>query len=203
MIAYLHGKLVYKSPTELIMDVGGVGYRLYISLQTYQAVQALEQAKLLTHHLVKEDQEALYGFATAEELQLFEQLISVSGVGANTARVLLSAMSAKEIRAAIIAENVAVLKSAKGIGPKSAKRIILELKDKLLKESGAVSEAIAASIQGQTAGENPIRSEALDALLALGFNKIKAQKVLNSILKTKPNIQDVGQLIKLALAQMT
>ncbi|EJF52700.1 holliday junction resolvasome, DNA-binding subunit, partial [Saprospira grandis DSM 2844] len=135
--------------------------------------------------------------------QLFEQLISVSGVGANTARVLLSAMSAKEIRGAIIAENVAVLKSAKGIGPKSAKRIILELKDKLLKESGAVSEAIAASIQGQTVGENPIRSEALDALLALGFNKIKAQKVLNKILKTEPEMQDVGQLIKLALAQMT
>lgn len=200
MIAYIKGSLAEKSPTEVIVETGGLGYRVHITLNTYNKIIHAKEVHLYTHHLVKEDQQALYGFSDPEELIIFEHLISVSGVGPNTARVLLSSMSPQDVRAAIIGENVVILKSAKGIGPKSAKRIILELKDKLLKDSGAVSASIAGSM---LMSENPVREEALSALLALGFGKPKVQKVLNKLLKANSSISDSGELIKLALGELS
>ncbi len=200
MIAYIKGVLAQKSPTEVIVETGGLGYRVHITLNTYNSIINAKEVHLHTHHLVKEDQQALYGFSDPEELQVFEHLISVSGVGPNTARILLSTLSPKDIRAAIVAENVAVLKSAKGIGPKSAKRIILELKDKMLKDSGAVSASIAGTM---LMSENPVREEAIAALVALGFAKPQVQKVLNQVLKTGVTISDSGELIKLALSKLS
>jgi holliday junction DNA helicase RuvA len=200
MIAYIKGKLVYKSPTDVIVEANGIGYRIHITLNTYRQIVNATEVQLLTHYLVKEDGHSLYGFSEGDELSMFENLISVSGVGPNTARVMLSAMSPKDIRAAIIAENENILKSAKGIGIKSAKRIIVELKDKLLKDSGAVSEAIAGSM---LMSENPIREEAISALVTLGFLRPQVQKVLNAILKENPNVADSGELIRMALGQLS
>lgn len=200
MIAYIRGKIAHKSRTDVILEANGIGYHIHITLNTYNdIVNVKDELKLLTYFAVKEDSQTLYGFAQVEERVMFEQLISVSGVGANTARVLLSTFTAEEMRKAIISENVNAIKSAKGIGPKSAKRIILELKDKLLKDSGGASEAIAATLMG----DNAVREEALSALVALGFNRAQVQKVLNKILKQNSAINDSGELIKMALSQLS
>jgi Holliday junction DNA helicase RuvA len=200
MIAYIKGKLNYKSPTDLIVEANGIGYRIFITVTTFRQLGNAEEVQLLTHYLVKEEGHFLYGFLEAEELNMFENLISVSGVGPSTARLMLSAMSPKDIRAAIIAENENILKSAKGIGVKSAKRIIVELKDKLLKDSGAVSDAIAASM---LMSENPVREEAMSALITLGFLRPQVQKVLNNILRENPKMADSGELIRIALGQLS
>jgi Holliday junction DNA helicase RuvA len=200
MIAYIKGKLTYKSPTDLIVEANGIGYRIFITVTTFRQLGNAEEVQLLTHYLVKEEGHFLYGFLEAEELNMFENLISVSGVGPSTARLMLSAMSPKDIRAAIIAENENILKSAKGIGVKSAKRIIVELKDKLLKDSGAVSDAIAASM---LMSENPVREEAMSALITLGFLRPQVQKVLNNILRENPKMADSGELIRIALGQLS
>lgn len=200
MIAYIKGKISYKSPTDLIVEANGIGYRIFITVNTFRQLGSATEVQLLTHYLVKEDGHYLYGFLEAEELNIFEHLISVSGVGPSTARLMLSAMSPKDIRTAIIAENENILKSAKGIGVKSAKRIIVELKDKLLKDSGAVSDAIAASMLNS---ENPVREEAISALITLGFLRPNVQKVINAILKENPKIDDSGELIRMALGQLS
>jgi Holliday junction DNA helicase RuvA len=200
MIAYIKGKISYKSPTDLIVEANGIGYRIFITVNTFRQLGTATDVQLLTHYLVKEDGHYLYGFLEAEELNIFEHLISVSGVGPSTARLMLSAMSPKDIRTAIIAENENILKSAKGIGVKSAKRIIVELKDKLLKDSGAVSDAIAASMLNS---ENPVREEAISALITLGFMRPNVQKVINAILKENPKIDDSGELIRIALGQLS
>jgi Holliday junction DNA helicase RuvA len=192
--------MTYKSPTDLIVEANGIGYRIFITVNTFRQLGSASEVQLLTHYLVKEEGHFLYGFLEAEELNMFENLISVSGVGPSTARLMLSAMSPKDIRAAIIAENENILKSAKGIGVKSAKRIIVELKDKLLKDSGAVSDAIAASM---LMSENPVREEAMSALITLGFLRPQVQKVLNAILKENPKISDSGELIRIALGQLS
>ena len=200
MIAYIKGKISYKSPTDLIVEANGIGYRIFITVNTFRQLGNATEVQLLTHYLVKEDGHYLYGFMEAEELNIFEHLISVSGVGPSTARLMLSAMSPKDIRTAIIAENETILKSAKGIGVKSAKRIIVELKDKLLKDSGAVSDAIAASMLNS---ENPVREEAISALITLGFLRPNVQKVINTILKENPKINDSGELIRIALGMLS
>jgi Holliday junction DNA helicase RuvA len=203
MIAYIKGKITHRTRTEVIIEANGIGYFIHITLNTYDKIVALTEATLFTCFLVKEDSHSLYGFAEMDEKAMFEQLISVSGVGASTARVMLSSLSASDLRSAIIAEKTQILRNIKGIGAKSAARIILELKDKLLKDSGAESEAIAASLGGGgVMGENPIREEALSALVALGFNKIQVQKVLNQLLKQNNSLSDSGDLIKLALGQL-
>jgi Holliday junction DNA helicase RuvA len=199
MIAYIKGKIAYKSRTKLIIETHGLGYEIEISLNTYNKIQSADEAQLLTVQIIREDAHTLYGFAEGDEKNMFEHLISVSGVGPNTARILLSALNPAEIRAAIIAEKETILRNAKGIGPKNAKRIILELKDKLLKDSGAESEQIAASL----VADNPVREEALSALVALGFNKIQVQKTLNTLLKDSPQVRDSGDLIKMALGALT
>lgn len=198
MIAYLKGEITFKSPTYIIVEAGGIGYHVNISLFTYSRVEKLERVKLYTHLHIKEDSHTLYGFAEQVERHLFIQLISVSGIGPSTARLILSTLNPEELRDAIIGENEVLLKGVKGIGAKTAKRIILDLKDKLLKDSGG-------SLPGMVAvssKDNTLRQEALSALVNLGFNKIAVQRVLNKVLKEKPEVRNVESLIKLALRQL-
>lgn len=196
MISYIKGAITYKSPTFVVVEAGDVGYHINISLNTFAQIEKLESVKILTHLHVKEDSHTLYGFAEEAERTLFILLLSVSGIGPNTARILLSSMTAEEARAAIISENVVAFNKVKGIGPKTAKRIILDLKDKILKDSGA--SQITLSVQ-----DNTIRDEALSALVALGFARIQVQKVLNKILSEHSGVASVEELIKLSLKQLS
>ena len=198
MIAYVNGEITFKTPTYIIVEASGIGYHINITLNTYARIEKLERVKILTHFHVKEDQQTLYGFAENTERQLFLHLLSVSGIGPNTARVMLSSMTTDELRAAIISENVAAFKKVKGVGPKTAKRLIIDLKDKLLKESG--EEGIETSMAATA--DNTLRQEALSALVALGYLKIQAQKALNTVIKSKPDIDSVEKLIKFALSEL-
>jgi Holliday junction DNA helicase RuvA len=192
MIAYLKGKLVYKDRTQVIIDVNGIGYECKISLQTYDALKEGEEAiKLFTHLQIKEDAHTLVGFYELSEKKMFLDLISVSGVGLSTALVMLSSFSADEIRAAIAHENVGMIQSIKGIGSKTAQRIILELKDKSKKDA-----LIAQTETNQTS--YLVKQEALIALVTLGIPKASAEKSIDSILKSNPNCS-IEELIKLAL----
>ncbi len=195
MIAYLSGKITFKSPTHIFLETGGIGYMVKISLYTYEKVQHLEQCILFTQLVVKNDGQSLggfdlYGFFEESEKDLFEKLISVSGVGAATARVMLSSFKPDEIKQAILMENEALIQSIKGIGPKSAKRIILELKDKVgkLPETGTLLPTT----------NNRLKEEALFALVALGFSKPAADKVVTKLIQANPG-QSVEGLIKDAL----
>jgi len=195
MISYIKGLITYKNPTFIVVEAGGIGYRINISLNTYTQIEKAEQVKILTHFHVKEDSQTLYGFAESAERNLFRHLISVSGIGPSTAQTLLSYMTPEEARAAIIGENVAAFKTVKGIGPKTAKRLILDLKDKLIKDGG--DNPVLLTVSGNT-----LREEALSALLALQVNKVQAQKVLTKILKEQPGLTKVEDLIRLALRQL-
>lgn len=170
---------------------------VHISLHTYSQVEKLENTRILTHLHIKEDSHTLYGFADEQERSLFRHLISVSGIGPGTAQIILSAMSPEDIRAAIIGERDDAFRSVKGIGPKTAKRLILDLKDKLSKDAGEVAPL------PLSPSDNTIREEALSALVALGFNRIAVQKTLNLILKQQPAIGSVEPLIKLALRELS
>lgn len=196
MIAYIKGLIAYKNPAYIILETGGIGYRINISLNTYAQIEKMETALILTHQIIREDSHTLFGFAEESERSLFIQLISVSGVGAATAQVLLSGMSADEVRAAIIGENETAFSRIKGIGPKTAKRIILDLKDKVIKDAGDTPLQFSAQ-------DNTLREEALSALLALGFARINVQKALNKIQKDQPGIKNVEELVKTALRQLT
>ena len=196
MISYVKGQITYKNPTFLVVETGGIGYHINISLHTYAKIEQLEQVKLLTHLHIKEDSHTLYGFAEEAERSLFIHLISVSGIGPNTARVVLSSMTPDEVRVSIIGENVSAFKKVKGIGPKTAKRIILDLKDKLMKESGNIAISTAPV-------NNTLRDEALSALVALGFSKIQVQKALNQVQKEQIKVETVEQFIKLALKKLS
>jgi len=197
MIAYLRGRITFKSPTYVVVEAGGVGYGLHISLHTYAQLEKLEEAQVLAHLYIKEDSHTLYGFMEAAERNLFRLLISVSGVGPATAQVALSTMSPEEIRSAILSEQVGAFQAVKGIGPKTAKRIILDLKDKLLKAGSAEETSFV------PAADNTLRQEALSALIALGFNRTQVQKALNRTLKEDPSIRQVETLIKLVLKQLS
>ncbi len=196
MISYVKGPITFKNPAYVVVEAGGLGYHINISLNTYAKIEKMETVKLLTFLLVREDSHTLYGFADESERDIFTKLISVSGIGANTARVLLSSMTSEEVRAAIVGEDVAAFKKVKGVGPKTAKRIILDLKDKVLKDSGEATLTIQSL-------NNTIRDEALQALVSLGFNKIMVQKTLNKLLKEQPGLNRVEDLIKAALKQFT
>ncbi len=196
MITYIKGTISFKTPTYIIVEAGGIGYHVNISLNTYARVEKLESVKILTYYHVKEDAHTLYGFAEDEERQLFAHLISVSGVGPSTAQVMLSTMAPDELRAAIIGENEAALRKVKGIGAKTAKQIILDLKNKMMKTGGEV--AISTS-----PADNTIRQEALSALLSLQVNKIQAQKALNKVLQEQPGVKTVEDLVRLALKQLS
>lgn len=196
MISYVKGAITWKSPTFIVVEAAGIGYHVNISLNTYAKIEKLEHVKILTHLQIKEDSHTLYGFAEEIERSLFRLLISVSGIGANTARLILSGMKPDEVRAAIIGEDFKSFSAVKGIGPKTAKRIILDLKDKVLKDAGDTPLQIPVK-------DNTMRDEALSALVALGFNKIQVQKVLNKLLKAQPPLNNVEQLIKAALKQLS
>jgi holliday junction DNA helicase RuvA len=195
MIAYLDGKLAYKEASYVLIDVAGVGYEVHTSLQTYSTLPSTnERVKLYTHHHVREDMETLFGFATPDEKALFLDLVSVSGVGPNTALGMLSSMPPAEMRTAIASENVRAVQAIKGIGPKTAQRLILELKDKM-RRAGVVADG---SPTYRQAG-NPVRDEALAALVALGFQKAAAEKSLDTILSRAEGPLSVEDLIRQAL----
>jgi len=195
MISYIKGAITYKNPTFVIIETGGIGYHVNVSLHTYAQIEKLEQVKILIHQHIKEDSNTLYGFNEEAERSLFVLLISVSGIGPNTARVVLSSMTPEEVQSSILGEDVAAFNRVKGIGPKTAKRIILDLKDKVMKDSGNS----AANFSPQ---DNTLREEALSALVALGFAKVTIQKALNKILR-EDKFTSVEQLIKVALKQLS
>jgi len=195
MISYLKGPIALKTPTFVIIDTGHIGYRINISLQTYSKLEPLDEVKLFTHYHIKEDSHTLYGFFTESERSLFLHLISVSGIGPVTAQIMLSSMSTQEIIHAIIGENDLAFKKVKGIGPKTAKRIILDLKDKVLKDSGEISEQ-------PLQKDNTLKNEALSALIALGFQRNTALKAIETVMKENPSTNSVEILIKKSLQQM-
>lgn len=172
MYAYIEGKITEANPAFAVIDVQGVGYFINISLFTYSNLELNKNSKLFTHLVVREDAQMLFGFSTEKERQLFRHLISVSGVGANTARLILSAYSPDEISSAIGSENVKLLESIKGIGAKSAQRIVIDLKDKLAKDGYILEEKY-------TISHNTLFNDALTALTSLGFNRKQAEKALD------------------------
>jgi holliday junction DNA helicase RuvA len=193
MISFLRGKLVHKDPSHVIIDVGGVGYQVSISLHTFSEIKDKEDLKLLTYFHVREDTQVLFGFATAAEKQMFQYLISVNGVGPSTALVVLSFLPPDELRSAIIREDAAALQAVKGIGGKTAQRLILELRDKVKKDGGEQAVGIPGFVG------NTVRSEALSALTTLGIAKPAAEKSIDAVLKKSGNTLSLEELIKQAL----
>ncbi|MCY1513132.1 Holliday junction ATP-dependent DNA helicase RuvA [compost metagenome] len=194
MFAYIDGKLTFKCPTYIIVETGGVGYHIHISLNTYSALTDTERCKIYTWLYVKEDAHTLYGFADEGERRLFLHLISVSGIGPTTCRMMLSSITPVEIQQAIIHGDVNLIQRIKGIGAKSAQRIVLELQDKLKKE-GADS-LIAMPVHNTT------RDEALSALIMLGFGKQVAEKAIDQAIKNAGSELSVEQMIKTALKNL-
>lgn len=186
MYEYITGNIAELAPTHAVIEASGVGYLLNISLQTYSEIEHAEQAKLYTHFIVREDAQILYGFASKVERELFRQLIGVSGVGGNTARMILSTYSPAELRGIIVGENAVLLKNVKGLGLKTAQKIIVELSGKIA--SIAVDEqTVVTSVGGE------IYDEALSALSMLGFAKSAAEKVVRAVVKESPamSVEDV------------
>ncbi len=194
MYDYFNGKLVFKAPTHVILEVGGIGYHIHISLTTYSLIKDQENCKLYVSFQVREDAHALYGFATEGERHLFNHLISVSGIGPNTGRMMLSSSTPEEIQSAIVNGQVALIQKIKGIGPKTAQRVILELQDKLKKQGDDALLPLPIARQS-------VPDEALSALVMLGFAKNQVEKVLASILQSDETLT-VEQMIKLALKKL-
>lgn len=195
MYEYIQGTVAALTPTFAVVEAGGIGYFINISLQTYTRLTDRREAHLYLHQQVREDAHVLYGFADADERELFRMLISVSGVGAATARIMLSSLSSGDLTNAIAVGDVAVLKSIKGIGLKTAERIVVDLKGKSLKAAGA-SEA--GTTGAPAAG---VRKEATAALLALGFPKAATEKAVEAVFK-QDNRQSVEELIRGALQRL-
>ncbi|HSN08551.1 MAG TPA: Holliday junction branch migration protein RuvA [Hanamia sp.] len=191
MIAYLSGKFSYKNPAVVYVDVHGIGYEVNISLNTYAHIQHLEQGKLFTYLQIKEDAHTLYGFFDSQEKEIFILLISVSGVGAATARMMLSSMKPDEISNAILMKQTSILESVKGIGRKTAERLVLELKEKVSKISQTSS--------GNISVGNTFDQDALNALIALGISRPMAEQTIKKIKMTEPSINSLENLIKKAL----
>ncbi len=193
MIHHLKGQLIEKNPTHVIIDCNGIGYMVNISLHTYSLIPDSEAISLYTYLQVKEDSHTLYGFVEKSEREIFKLLISVSGVGTSTARTMLSSLQPKEVTEAIAAEDVASIQSVKGIGAKTAQRVILDLKDKVLKVMGEDEVFVSQN--------NTNKEEALSALEILGYNRRQAGKVVEKILKEDPE-STVESIIKLALKKL-
>lgn len=194
MYAYIDGKLAFKSPSYVVIEAGGVGYHINISLNTFSRIGNAEKCKLFTWLHVKEDAHTLYGFADEGERRLFLHLISVSGVGPNTGRMMLSSITPEEIQAAIVKGDVSQIQRIKGIGPKSAQRLVLELQDKLKKEG---PDTLISAPKNNT-----IKDEALSALIMLGFARNAVEKVLEQELNKNGSDLTVEQLIKFALKSL-
>lgn len=195
MIDYIKGQIIELTPTELVLDNHGIGYSILISLQTYEAFELKTEAVAYIHHYIREDEELYFGFATKDERELFRLLISVSGIGVASARMMLSTLTSEEIRQAILSEDVNRIKSVKGIGLKSAQRLVLELKDKVVKGEGSETPALFKSDGGA------LVEEATTALTMLGFTKANIAKVMPSILKENPTAK-VEEIIKAALKKL-
>lgn len=193
MITHIRGRLVEKSPTAVVIDCNGVGYFIHISLHTYSQLKDDESIKLLTHLQIKEDAHQLYGFATLMEREIFRLLISVSGIGTNTARTMLSSLTPKQIREGIAAEDVVLIQSVKGIGLKTAQRVIIDLKDKILKIYD-IDETLLIS-------DNTNKDEALSALEVLGFAKKNSERVVVKIISNNPDAS-LELIIKEALKNL-
>lgn len=193
MIAYLKGKLVHKEPTLVQIEVNGVGYQVSISLHTFSEIKDREDLKIYTYLHVREDAHILYGFVSEAEKQMFLQLISVNGVGPNTALVVLSYLPPADLRSAIVREDAAALQAVKGIGGKTAQRIILELKDKLKKDLGDEEPGKTGMVH------NTVRREALTALVTLGIAKPAAERSIDTILKRMGTSISLEELVKQAL----
>lgn len=193
MITQIRGRLVEKNPTEVVVDCNGVGYLLHISLNTFAGLPSDENVVLYTHLSIREDAHILFGFITKTEREVFKLLISVSGVGPSIARTMLSSMTSEEIQQAIASGNVNVIQSVKGIGVKTAQRVIVDLKDKIMKtyDMSEVSQHV----------NNTNRDEALSALEVLGFNRKQSEKVVNGIVKENPDAS-IEKIIKLSLKNL-
>jgi len=194
MIAYIDGKLAYKDPTFVLIEVNGIGYEVKIPLSTFSDLKEGERVKLLTYLHVKEDSHTLYGFSDATQKRIFLDLISISGIGPNTGLMMLSSMNPSELQHAIASEDVKTIQSIKGIGSKTAQRVILELKDKF-KKLNLVPE----SRENVEFSHNSLRNEALSALVTLGIPKPTAEKNVDSIIKKEGDQLTLEKLIKLAL----
>lgn len=197
MIDYISGSIAELTPTKVVVDNHGMGYGIEISIQTYEVLQGKEQAKVYIFQSInqRDATEILYGFASKDERSLFELIIGVSGIGASSARIILSSMSSDELKEAIIAENVNKIKSIKGIGLKSAQRLILELKDKIVKGEGSNMETLLKT------DNNANIEEATSALTMLGFSKPNINKAVQSIIKSHPDAK-VEDIIKMALKML-
>ena len=196
MIEYIKGQLTELSPTDAIVECNGIGYHILISLQTFSQLENKTDVTVFIHHYLREDEELYYGFASKDERELFRLLIGVSGIGAATARMMLSSLSSDEIRNAIIAEDINRIKSIKGIGLKSAQRLILELKDKIVKGGGGADiSAIFAS------KDNAVVEEAVTALVLLGFTKANVTKAVAAVVKENPDA-GLESIIKLSLKRL-
>lgn len=194
MIEYIDGKLVFKCPTYVVIEANGIGYHINISLNTYSSLPNTERCKLYTWLHVKEDAHTLYGFADEGERRLFLHLISVSGIGPNTGRMMLSSITPIEIQTAIVKADLPLIQRIKGIGVKSAQRLVLELQDKLKKEGS--DSLISMPLH------NTVKDEALSALVMLGFAKQTAEKVLDQLIKKTDEELTVEQMIKVALKNL-
>ena len=195
MYDYIKGQLDRLTPAAAVVEAGGVGYYINISLQTFSSIESATEVKLYTHFIVREDVQVLYGFYTLEEREVFRALIGVSGVGGNTARMILSTFSSDEVRSIIATGPADVLKSVKGLGIKTAQKIIVELRDKL---GVSATEEVALPIR---AAANETYSEALSALVMLGFTKPASEKVLRTLIKEQPQAH-VEELIRMALKRL-
>ena len=200
MFEYIKGELTELTPALAVVEAAGVGYAINISLNTYSAIQGKKDVRLFIHEALsaggRDDSFTLYGFATKKERELYRLLITVSGVGANTARMILSSLSASELGNAIASGNDKLLKSVKGIGLKTAQRIIVDLKDKVL--SLGITQEMSATGVGQPIVESHVKEEAVSALVMLGFSPAPSAKVVDQVMKDNPGIE-VQQVVKLAL----
>lgn len=194
MIAYIQGTLTHKSPALVHIEANGIGYEVQISLHTYSRIQHLQECKLLTYLHIKEEAHTLYGFFEEGEREVFLHLIGVSGIGAATARMMLSSLPPDEIIRAIVQENEKLLESIKGIGGKTAKRLILELRDKLSRRREIPQIAALAN--------NTLQEDALNALVALGISRSMAEQAISKIIKAQPALNDLELLIKQSLKNL-
>ncbi|MBO5855733.1 MAG: Holliday junction branch migration protein RuvA [Alistipes sp.] len=199
MYEYINGQVVEATPTYAVIEAAGVGYFINISLKTYSDIENAQQARLYVHFIVREDQQTLFGFSTKLERELFRQLISVSGVGGNTARMILSTYSSHELQNIIATENAVLLKNVKGLGLKTAQKIIVELSGKMI-ELGA-SDMMTPTIKTSNAQNNEAYNEALAALSMLGFQKAASEKALKAIFQESPSIS-VEEAIRSALKRL-
>ncbi len=193
MITHIKGRLIEKNPTDVVIDCGGVGYLLHISLHTFSLIPDEEVLQLYAHLQVKEDSHTLFGFAEKSEREIFRLLISVSGIGASTARTMLSSLHPDQIKEAIASNDVATIQSIKGIGAKTAQRVIIDLKDKILKVYNIDEVSVSQN--------NTNKEEALSALETLGFNRKLAEKAIDRVLKITPK-ETVENIIKQALKNL-